>query len=78
LHNFTEISRLLQNAGTAQIIHDAKSMAAAVIALFSANELHNKMSTRAREVISANSGALEKHLEWIEQNFPPQRRLYNA
>ena len=72
LHNFTEISRLLQNAGTAQIIQDAKSIASAVIALFSATELHNKMSTRAREVISANSGALEKHLEWIEKNFPPQ------
>lgn len=78
LHNFTEISRLLQNAGTAQIIHDAKSMASAVIALFSAKELHNKMSIRAREVIAANSGALEKHLEWIENNFPPQRRLYNG
>ena len=77
LHNFTEISRLLQTAGTAQVVQDAKSMAAAVIALFSAKELHNKMSTRAREVISANSGALEKHLEWIENNFPPQRRLYS-
>lgn len=76
LHNFTEISRLLQNAGTAQVVHDPKSIAAAVNALFSAKELREKMGTRAREVISANSGALEKHLEWIENNFPPQRRLY--
>jgi len=78
LHNFTEIARLLQSAGTAQTVHDAKSMASAVIALFSAKELHSKMSIRAREVISANSGALEKHLEWIENNFPPQRKLYKA
>lgn len=78
LHNFTEISRLLQNSGTAQIVHDARSIASAVNALFSATELRAKMGTRAREVISANSGALEKHLEWIEKNFPPQRRLYNA
>ncbi|MCB1827225.1 MAG: lipid IV(A) 3-deoxy-D-manno-octulosonic acid transferase [Coxiellaceae bacterium] len=78
LHNFTEISRLLQNSGTAQIVHDAKSIATAVNALFSATELREKMGARAKEVIAANSGALEKHLEWIEKNFPPQRRLYNA
>ena len=72
LHNFTEISRLLQNAGTAQVVNDANSMTAAVIALFSAKELHNKMSTRAKEVIDSNRGALEKHLEWIEANFPPR------
>lgn len=78
LHNFVEISRLLQEAGTAQVIHDAKSIAAAVNALFSAKELRKKMGTRSREVIAANSGALEKHLEWIENNFPPQRRLYKA
>lgn len=76
LHNFTEISRLLQNAGTAQIVHDAKDIASCVNALFSAKELREKMGIRAREVITANSGALEKHLEWIEKNFPPQRRLY--
>lgn len=78
LHNFTEISRALQNAGTAQIVHDAKAIANAVNALFSAKELRKKMGTRAHEVIAANSGALEKHLEWIEKNFPPQRRLYCA
>lgn len=78
LHNFTEISRLLQNAGAAQVVSDAKAIASAVNALFSAEELREKMGTRAREVIAANSGALEKHLEWIEKNFPPQRRLYNA
>ena len=78
LHNFTEISRLLQNAGTAQIVQDAKSIASTINALFSAKELREKMGTRAREVIAANSGALEKHLEWIENNFPPQRRLYKA
>lgn len=78
LHNFTEISRLLINAGTAQVIHDAKTLASAVNILFSANELRDKIGVRSREVIAANSGALKKHLEWIEQNFPPQRRLYNA
>lgn len=78
LHNFTEISRLLQTAGTAQVVSDAKSLASSVNALFSAAELREKMSIRSREVIAANSGALEKHLEWIEKNFPPQRRLYNA
>ncbi len=71
LHNFTEISRLLQNAGTAHIVHDAKSIASTVNTLFSAKELRQKMSVRSREVIAANRGALKKHLEWIENNFPP-------
>jgi 3-deoxy-D-manno-octulosonic-acid transferase len=78
LRNFTEISRLLQNAGTAQVAGNAKLIAATVNALFSAKALREKMGARAKEVINSNRGALEKHLEWIEKNFPPQRRLYGA
>lgn len=67
LHNFTEISRLLQNAGAAQIITDSNSIADAVIALCSAKELREKMGKRAQETIEANRGALQKHVECVER-----------
>ena len=67
LHNFTEISKLLQNAGAAQIVTDALSIADAVIALCSAKELREKISKCAKETIEANRGALQKHLECIER-----------
>lgn len=70
LQNFSEISKLLKNAGAAQIVVDAKSIASAVVALFSAAELREKISIKAREVIAANRGALMKHMEWITKNFP--------
>ncbi len=67
LHNFTEISKLLQNAGAAQIVTDSTSVADAVIALCSAKELREKIGKCAQETIEANRGALEKHLECIER-----------
>lgn len=67
LHNFTEISKLLQNAGAAQIVTDASSIADAVIALCSAKELREKIGRCAQETIEANRGALEKHLGCIER-----------
>ncbi len=72
LQNFTEISRLLKKAGAAQIVSDERSIAKTVIALFSAKELGKRMGLRAREVVTANSGALAKHIEWIERIFPTQ------
>lgn len=65
LHNFAEISKLLQNAGAAQIVTDANSIADAVIALCSAKELREKIGTCAKETIQANRGALQKHLECV-------------
>lgn len=67
LHNFTEISRLLQNAGAAQIVTDAQSICDAMIALCSAKELREKIGKCAKETIEANRGALQKHLECIER-----------
>lgn len=65
LHNFTEISRLLQNAGAAQIITDATTLSDAVVALCSAKELREKIGLCAQKTIEANRGALQKHLEAI-------------
>lgn len=67
LHNFTEISRLLQNAGAAQIVTDSNSIADAVIALCSAKELREKIGKCAKETIEANRGALQKHVECVER-----------
>lgn len=63
LHNFTEISKLLQNAGAAQVITDSNSLADAVIALCSAKELREKIGECAKATIEANRGALQKHLD---------------
>lgn len=71
LHNFTEISRILKSAGAAQVVQDAKSLANAVIALFSAKELRERMGHCAKEVVIENRGALEKHLDWISQQLMP-------
>ena len=67
LYNFTEISKLLQNAGAAQIVMDASGIADAVIALCSAKELREKIGKCAQETIEANRGALKKHMECIER-----------
>lgn len=65
LQNFTQISKLLQNAGAAQIITDANSLAEAVIGLCEAQELREKIGLCAIKTIEANRGALEKHLTHI-------------
>lgn len=67
LHNFTEISKLLQNAGAAQIINNSSEITDAVIALCSAKELREKIGKCAQETIQANRGALQKHVECVER-----------
>lgn len=65
LHNFTEIGKLLQSAGAAQVVNDAAEIADAVIALCSAQALREKIGKCAKETIEANRGALKKHLECV-------------
>ena len=66
LENFAEISKLLQNAGAAQFVSDADAIENAVIALCDADSLREKMGKCAQETIKANRGALQKHLDCIE------------
>lgn len=75
LHNFTDTSRLLQDAGAAQVVTDAKSLARAVVALFAATDLREEIGKKAQQVIMANRGSLQKHIRWIEENFPVERRI---
>lgn len=65
LYNFAEINKLLQNAGAAQVVLDAQSMAETVIALCSAKELREKIGLCALKTIEANRGALQQHLDCI-------------
>ncbi len=67
LQNFTEISNLLRNAGAAQVVTDANSLAEAVIALYKSTELRESIGHCAIETIKKNRGALEKHLNHIKQ-----------
>ncbi|MCX7121671.1 MAG: lipid IV(A) 3-deoxy-D-manno-octulosonic acid transferase [Gammaproteobacteria bacterium] len=65
LHNFTEISKLLQNAGAAQVVTDAQGIAETVVGLCNAKELREKIGLCAKKTIEANRGALQQHLECI-------------
>lgn len=65
LHNFVEVSRLLQNAGAAQIVNNSNEIAENVIALFTAKDLREKIGRSAQETINSNRGALQKHLDCI-------------
>jgi len=66
LHNFADISQSLLQAGGAKIVHDEKSMSAAVIKLLQDAEARASMGNSAREVILKNTGALAKHLACIK------------
>lgn len=74
LHNFTEIGKLLKDAGAAQIVSNPKAIASAVNALFSAKELREKMGHSAYQVIADNRGAVAKHLEWIDTLLPQDKK----
>ena len=67
LDNFSEISKLLQNAGAAQVITDAQNMADLVIGLCSAKELREKIGLCAQKTIETNRGALQQHVDCIER-----------
>jgi len=69
LHNFKEISRLLLNVKGAQLVHNADEIAQAVQYLLRENVKRIEMGERAREAVLANTGALAKHLQWIEGNI---------
>lgn len=69
LHNFTAISQLLKNADAALFVDDAASLSNAVIQLLDDRVHSQVMGERAYQVSAANSGALAKHLQWIDNNL---------
>ena len=70
LHNFVDISQLLLSAGGAQIVSDADTLSAAVIKLLRDPKQRIIMGENGRQAVLANTGALEKHLEWIAAQIP--------
>lgn len=70
LHNFSDISQQLCHAEGAHIIKNAAELAQQTLALFSNPDLRQKMGHIAYQVVSANTGALAKHLEWIQSHYP--------
>lgn len=69
LHNFVDVSQLLLNAAGARIVTDAENLAAAVIELLQDSPKRIEMGQNARQAVTANTGALAKHLSWIEQQL---------
>ncbi len=69
VHNFTEISKLLHKAGALQFANDAKAIMHAVDPLLASEELCKKMGDKAQKVIMENTGAVQKHMNWLEQEI---------
>ncbi len=66
LYNFVDISRLLLDAGGAKIVNDSDTLATAAIELLADASKRQDMGKKAQAAVIANTGALEKHLERIE------------
>jgi len=71
LFNFTEISQLLRQADAITVVNNADELAKHVIALFQNPQSRQQQGHRGLRVLAQNRGALQKHLDWIAQQFPP-------
>jgi len=69
LDNFLDIGNLLKDAGALQIVSSANQLADVAIALYTAQELREKIGKCAKAVIDQNRGSLEKHVTYIEQQL---------
>lgn len=67
LHNFTQISELLLNAGGARVVQDADALAKTTSALFASVEVASAMGQKGFAAVSANRGAVQKHVALIQQ-----------
>ncbi|MBQ0719900.1 MAG: lipid IV(A) 3-deoxy-D-manno-octulosonic acid transferase [Gammaproteobacteria bacterium] len=73
LFNFTEVSRLLSEAGALDICVGASELAARVVALMADREAYQQMSSAALAVTEANRGALDRLTVLLEKQIcqPP-------
>jgi len=73
LFNFTEVSRLLDEAGGLEVCADASELAAAVVKLLADSEQYQQMSSAALAVTEANRGALDRLTALFESQIcqPP-------
>ena len=71
LFNFTEVSRLLDEAGGLAICATATELAEQVASLLADADLHQRMSTAALAVTEANRGALDRLTALLETQICP-------
>jgi 3-deoxy-D-manno-octulosonic-acid transferase len=64
--NFVEITRMLTEAEAAMSIHDSEQLAAAVIDLLGDANRRSEFGERAKGVVEANRGALQRLLQLVE------------
>ena len=69
LHNFTAVSQLLQSANALITVDSAQSLADAVTHLLEDKAERDAMGQRAFQVSVENTGAIEKHLQWIADSL---------
>lgn len=69
LFNFAEISALLTAADALSIVKNSAELAERVEALLADAAMRQAAGERARQVVEANRGVLERTLELIEQNL---------
>ncbi len=68
LGNFLAISKLLQQAQAMHIASDDASIATQVCELLNDKTRCQQIGSRAKAVVSANVGALDRHMDWINRN----------
>jgi len=70
-HNFAEATRLLTKANAIVQIQDAASLAQSVMAFFENPSEAHAQGARAKAVIAANRGSLDKQVQLLQQNIFP-------
>jgi 3-deoxy-D-manno-octulosonic-acid transferase len=69
LHNFVAISKLLTDANALIVVNDANHLATQILQLLADKTQRDAMGERAYQVSADNTGALERHLQWINKEL---------
>lgn len=73
LHNFSEISRRMDEAGAVSICADAAAVEARVAELLAQPAVRAQMVNAGFELVARGRGALERTLALVEPRLPPAR-----
>lgn len=74
LHNFVAVSELLKKANALIIVNDSQSLSNATSQLFQNPKEKNALAERVYQVSTANTGAVVKHIELIQELLLPELR----
>ncbi|OGO90730.1 MAG: 3-deoxy-D-manno-octulosonic acid transferase [Coxiella sp. RIFCSPHIGHO2_12_FULL_44_14] len=74
LHHFEAVRQLLEAANALIVVDDATALIHHVVQLFANPSQRKAMGERAYQVSLANTGALEKHLAWINRTLEQEAR----